>query len=194
MIHHFLKHEIFLAKKQSNSIFIYLLVFFSPIYIIVFFYLFYAYRLHRSRKNFYQHFGNCATVKWTLLSCYELTTANIKIFCGPQFPTMLCLLVYCKLRYFNFEPSFKLRWCHGRGLFGSQIPVTTGGFRMQEICSSNPPVVTGIWDPNKLRARHHHSMLYILLSFILKWGKDCKKGLSIFIIVFTWIFFFFVSF
>ena len=32
------------------------------------------------------------------------------------------------LRYFNFEPSFKLRWCCARDLFGSQIPVTTGGF------------------------------------------------------------------
>ena len=66
------------------------------------------------------------------------------------------------LRYFNFEPSFKLRWCRARDLFGSQIPVTTGGFelqisciqsrnglRMQEIQSSNPPVVTGICDPNK---------------------------------------------
>ena len=28
---------------------------------------------------------------------------------------------------------------------------------MQEICNSNPPVVTGIFDPNKSRARHHHS-------------------------------------
>ena len=26
---------------------------------------------------------------------------------------------------------------------------------MQEICSSNPPVLTGICDPNKPRARHH---------------------------------------
>ena len=28
------------------------------------------------------------------------------------------------LRYFNFEPSFKVRWCHAQDLFGSQIPVT----------------------------------------------------------------------
>ena len=35
------------------------------------------------------------------------------------------------LRYFNFEPSFKLRWCRARDLFGSQIPVTTGGFELQ---------------------------------------------------------------
>ena len=32
------------------------------------------------------------------------------------------------LRYFNFEPSFKLRWRHARDLFGSQIPVSTWGF------------------------------------------------------------------
>ena len=38
------------------------------------------------------------------------------------------------LRYFNFEPSFKLRWCHARDLFGSQIPVTTGGFELRISC------------------------------------------------------------
>ena len=32
------------------------------------------------------------------------------------------------LRYFNCEPSLKLRWCRARDLFGSQIPATTGGF------------------------------------------------------------------
>ena len=35
------------------------------------------------------------------------------------------------LRYFNFEPSFKLRWCRDRDLFGSQIPVTTRFFELQ---------------------------------------------------------------
>ena len=38
------------------------------------------------------------------------------------------------LRYFKFEPSFKLRWCRARDLFGLQIPVTTGGFEMQISC------------------------------------------------------------
>ena len=36
----------------------------------------------------------------------------------------LCLAM---LRYFNFEASFKLRWCRVQDLFRSQIPVTTGG-------------------------------------------------------------------
>ena len=35
------------------------------------------------------------------------------------------------LRYFNFEPSFKLRWCRARDLFGAQIPVTIGGFELR---------------------------------------------------------------
>ena len=35
------------------------------------------------------------------------------------------------LRYFNFEPSFKLQFFRARDLFGSQIPVTTGGFELQ---------------------------------------------------------------
>ena len=29
---------------------------------------------------------------------------------------------------------------------------------MQEICSSNPLVITEIWDPNKSQARHHLSL------------------------------------
>ena len=32
---------------------------------------------------------------------------------------------------------------------------------MQEICSSNPPVATGICDPNKSRARHNRSKHYL---------------------------------
>ena len=38
------------------------------------------------------------------------------------------------LRYFNFEPSLKLRGCRARDLFGSQIPVTRGGFELQIPC------------------------------------------------------------
>ena len=32
-------------------------------------------------------------------------------------------LVKIKLRYFNFEPGFKLRWCRALDLFGSRSPV-----------------------------------------------------------------------
>ena len=61
--------------------------------------------------------------------------------------------------HFNFEPSFKLRWCRARDVFGSQVPVTTGGFELRISCIQsqvpttlyardsqfkNPPVVTGI--------------------------------------------------
>ena len=31
------------------------------------------------------------------------------------------------LRYFNFEPCFKLQWCRTRNFLGSQIAVTKGG-------------------------------------------------------------------
>ena len=34
------------------------------------------------------------------------------------------------LRYINVEPIFKLRWCRARDLFGSQTPLTTGGFEL----------------------------------------------------------------
>ena len=40
--------------------------------------------------------------------------------------------------YNNFETAYKhmliLQWCYARGLFGSQIPVTTGGFELQISC------------------------------------------------------------
>ena len=50
---------------------------------------------------------------------------------------------------------------------------------MQEIRSSNSPVVAGICDPNKSRARHHHSLklgsklkylnyCYVFISVLLK--------------------------
>ena len=35
---------------------------------------------------------------------------------------------------------------------------------MQEIHSSNPPVATGICDPNKSRVRHHRKVLIDLLK------------------------------
>ena len=38
---------------------------------------------------------------------------------------------YFMLRYFNFGPSFKLRWYCDRDLFELQIPVTTGGFELR---------------------------------------------------------------
>ena len=46
-------------------------------------------------------------------------------------PSKLILNV---LRYFNFQPSFKLRWCGAQDLFGSQIPVATGGFKLLISC------------------------------------------------------------
>ena len=40
--------------------------------------------------------------------------------------------------YTNFKTEFKhmsiLQWCHAQGLFGSQIPETTGGFELQSSC------------------------------------------------------------
>ena len=41
---------------------------------------------------------------------------------------------YFILRYFNFEPSFKLRWCRARDSLGLQIPVTAGGFEQRISC------------------------------------------------------------
>ena len=48
-----------------------------------------------------------------------------------QLSTGAADLCWLMLRYFNFEPSFKLRWCRAEDLFRSQISVTTGGFEMR---------------------------------------------------------------
>ena len=36
---------------------------------------------------------------------------------------------------------------------------------MQEIPISNPPVFTGICDPNKSGAQHHHSLIYVFKPY-----------------------------
>ena len=43
------------------------------------------------------------------------------------------------MRYFYFEPTFKLRWYRAQDLFGSRISVTTEGFEQRISCirSSN---------------------------------------------------------
>ena len=47
--------------------------------------------------------------------------------------------------------------------------------QMQEIHSSNPPVVTGVFDSNKSRARHHRSLK---LGSKLKYLKISQKLLN----------------
>ena len=54
------------------------------------------------------------------------------------------------LRYFNFEPSLKLRWCRARDLFGSQIPVTTGEFELQISCIRSSYLTHYAIRPNRL--------------------------------------------
>ena len=49
------------------------------------------------------------------------------------------------MRYFDFELSFKLRWCGPRDLLGSQIPVVTVGFELWiswviTSCAKDPQV------------------------------------------------------
>ena len=36
--------------------------------------------------------------------------------------------------YYKKKHFEKLRWCHARDLFASQIPVTTGGFELRISC------------------------------------------------------------
>ena len=48
---------------------------------------------------------------------------------------------------------------------------------MREICSSNPPVVTGICDSNKFRARHHRSLKLGSKLKYLKTAGGTKQAL-----------------
>ena len=55
-------------------------------------------------------------------------------FAPIQYLVFLFLKQIYFLRYYNFEPCFKLRWCRARNLFESQVPVTTGGFKLRISC------------------------------------------------------------
>ena len=47
------------------------------------------------------------------------------------------------LRYLNFEPSFKLRWCRTRDSFESQIPVTNSCRKVANSGTRNQPKLLG---------------------------------------------------
>ena len=66
------------------------------------------------KQKFVKSHNKCPLIQYQLLRTY--------------------LYYYIILRYFNFKPSSKLRWCPARDLFGSQSPVTTGGFELQVSC------------------------------------------------------------
>ena len=53
---------------------------------------------------------------------------------------------------------------------------------MQEICSSNPPVVTGICDPNNSRAWHHQRINMCVGCFEISESVIVKHVESIIII------------
>ena len=56
----------------------------------------------------------------------------IRIRIGKKyFLLFLFSAVFSKFIFFvEILGSFKLRWCRARDLFGSQIPLTTGGFEL----------------------------------------------------------------
>ena len=74
---------------------------------------------------------------------------NICCLIFKFFPKRLVVNRSELLRYFNFEPGFKLRFCRTRDLLGSQIPVTTGGFELRIFCIKSRYLNQAI-RPNKL--------------------------------------------
>ena len=85
-----------------------------------------------SRQYPFKFFKGC--LPQILLSLFLNTLSHIVILAGNLIAnyylgaTKVILFI---LKYFNFEPSFKLQWCRGRDLFGSQISVTTGRFELR---------------------------------------------------------------
>ena len=59
-----------------------------------------------------------------ILDCYKKLQNSVLL----QFTSYSFML-----RYFNFEPSFKLRYHLARDLLGSQIPVITGGLNCEPL-------------------------------------------------------------
>ena len=78
------------------------------------------------------NFFNC-NPKVKVLSC---DSGVCIFFFSPRLGISFSFLIreIFLLRYFNYKPSFKLRWCCDRDLFGSQILVITGGFKLQISC------------------------------------------------------------
>ena len=67
------------------------------------------------------------------LNRYEIATGGRTVNYAKKSSFLLPCILF-RLWYFNFEPSFKLRWCRAQDLFGLQTPVATGGFVLVITC------------------------------------------------------------
>ena len=67
------------------------------------------------------------------LNRYEIATGGRTVNYAKKSSFLLPCILF-RLWYFNFESSFKLRWCRAQDLFGLQTPVATGGFVLVITC------------------------------------------------------------
>ena len=96
-----------------------------------------------------------------MISCYD--SVSYLGFC-----LILVVLFQCFMKHFKESILFKgkhfqLRWCQVRDLFGSQIPVTTGGFELRISCirSNN---LTNLLHMQEIRS----STFLLSLEFIIQ--------------------------
>ena len=81
------------------------------------------------------------------------------------------------LRYFNFVPSLKLRWCRTRDLFRSKIPVTEGEFELRISCIQSSylthEALVFHFSKNNLKSDQCLILMVLLLDF--QGMKSCKS-------------------
>ena len=61
-------------------------------------------------------------------------TVSSDVLNAPIWATQVILKLHALRQPSDFENISVMRWCRARDLFGSQIPVTTGGFELQISC------------------------------------------------------------
>ena len=103
---------------------------------------------------------------WVLIPSWQTTTQKfllslqtLKILTSPSRQTKSSdnsntLNMFNNDTYTNFKTAYKhmliLWWCHAQELFGSQIPVTTGGIELWISCIQSNYVTHKAIRPNRL--------------------------------------------
>ena len=102
------------------------------------------------------------TTDWLLFSSFGSSTMSeiVERVCTVRCSAMV---LYSRFTWITNSSDHRRVWTANH-LHTMQLPnalghkATTSYAREQDVYSSNPPVVTGICDPSKSWARHHHSL------------------------------------
>ena len=88
---------------------------------------------HWSKSWFYHGLRSTPLFRASWWKIFKFCEIRIGWRKKNQYPSLYQSKIL-KLRYFNFEPSFKVWWGRAWDLFESQILVTTGEFELRISC------------------------------------------------------------